>query len=200
MLGAAATGSTCWSHFCGCGREFQGGARRKRCGSADLAEHHRESPDGVHPLAVCVRGGFRGRVRGRMPVPLFPLGGCAGTCMSVTPLPLAAPQAIVSALRENTTIESIGLSHIQEGAERLRGDAPRLDPKKPDGHYRLDLAQPWDSFVCETLYDRMQARGVPFLSTSTAHPTRNYVYTSKLDLQPGDPWSSAQVEALARST
>jgi hypothetical protein len=77
------------------------------------------------------------------------------------PSPLS-PQAIVAALRENATIESVGLSHVQEGAERQRGEAPRLDPKNPDGHYRLDLAQPWDGFVCEALYDRMQARGAFF--------------------------------------
>ena len=65
--------------------------------------------------------------------------------------------AIVEALRENTSIETLGLSHVQEAAAHKRGDAPRFDPKRPDGHYRLDLSQPWDSFICETLYDRMTA-------------------------------------------
>eukprot|EP00965_Chrysotila_dentata_P016014 530334-Pleurochrysis_carterae.AAC.1 len=36
-----------------------------------------------------------------------------------------------------------------------RGAAARFDPKNPDGHYVLDLSQPWDHFLAETLYERM---------------------------------------------
>ena len=32
-----------------------------------------------------------------------------------------------------------------------RGRASRFDPKNPDGHYALDLTQPWDRFIAETL-------------------------------------------------
>ena len=47
------------------------------------------------------------------------------------------------------------MSYVQSGGLYKRGAAPRFDPKNSDGHYVLDLAQPWDNFIAESLYSRM---------------------------------------------
>ena len=70
---------------------------------------------------------------------------------------LTGVEAVVGALRQNQNLESVGLSNVQSGGSYSRGRASRFDPKNPDGHYVLDLAQPWDRFLAETLHERMAA-------------------------------------------
>merc|ERR1711871_1227770 len=66
-------------------------------------------------------------------------------------------EAIVQALRQNTSLSNVGLSNIQTGGSYTRGRASRFDPKNPDGHYILDLSKPWDKFLAEKLHERMVA-------------------------------------------
>ena len=54
-------------------------------------------------------------------------------------------------LQANTNLESVGLTNVQSGGSYARGRASRFDPKSPDGHYLLDLFQPWDRFLVEVL-------------------------------------------------
>jgi len=75
--------------------------------------------------------------------------------MEGTKLNAKGIEAIVAALKSNENIETVGLSSVQSGAGFTRGRASRFDPKNPDGHYLLDLAQPWDYFIADTLYWRM---------------------------------------------
>ena len=70
---------------------------------------------------------------------------------------LAGVREVVEALKQNQNIESVGLTNVQSGGAYSRGRASRFDPKNPDGHYILDLAQPWDHFLVETLHERMAA-------------------------------------------
>ena len=63
--------------------------------------------------------------------------------------------ALIDALRASENIEAVGLSNVQSGGSYARGRASRFDPKNPDGHYALDLVQPWDRFIAETLFERM---------------------------------------------
>jgi len=63
--------------------------------------------------------------------------------------------SLIDALRNSESIEQVGLSNVQSGGSYARGRASRFDPKNPDGHYALDLQQPWDRFIAETLHERM---------------------------------------------
>ncbi|KAL1523572.1 hypothetical protein AB1Y20_018508 [Prymnesium parvum] len=72
---------------------------------------------------------------------------------------VAGVQAIVEALKHNGNLETVGLTNVQSGGSTNRGRASRFDPKNPDGHYVVDLSQPWDRFLAETLYDRMMEEG-----------------------------------------
>ena len=72
---------------------------------------------------------------------------------------LSGVEAIVDALKSNGNLETVGLTNVQTGGSTHRGRASRFDPKNPDGHYVLDLSQPWDRFLAETLYDRMMEEG-----------------------------------------
>lgn len=92
------------------------------------------NPMGMQPNPTSIQGGQHG--------PRFQLD-------------LTGVDAIVNALRANETLETVGLSNVQSGGSYRRGRASRFDPKNPDGHYVLDLAQPWDFFIAETLYERM---------------------------------------------
>lgn len=75
--------------------------------------------------------------------------------------------ALIEALRASENIEAVGLSNVQSGGSYARGRASRFDPKNPDGHYALDLGQPWDRFIAETLYERMtHERGESWINTS----------------------------------
>ena len=64
-------------------------------------------------------------------------------------------KALVDAMRLNQNLETVGMTSVQSGGSYHRGRASRYDPKSPDGHYALDLGQPWDWFLAETLYERM---------------------------------------------
>ena len=72
---------------------------------------------------------------------------------------LSGVEAIVGALKSNGNLETVGLTNVQTGGSTYRGRASRFDPKNPEGHYVLDLTQPWDRFLAETLYDRMAEEG-----------------------------------------
>ena len=77
--------------------------------------------------------------------------------------------ALIDAVRQSESIESVGLSNVQSGGSYARGRASRFDPKNPDGHYALDLAQPWDRFIAETLYERMShEKGESWINTTWA--------------------------------
>jgi len=83
-----------------------------------------------------------------------PMGITQGTVCNISGV-----QAIVEALKNNGNLETVGLTNVQSGGGTNRGRASRFDPKNPDGHYVLDLSQPWDRFLAETLYDRMMDEG-----------------------------------------
>ena len=77
--------------------------------------------------------------------------------------------ALIEALRASENIEAVGLSNVQSGGSYARGRASRFDPKNPDGHYALDLSQPWDRFIAETLYERMtHEKGESWINTTLA--------------------------------
>ena len=63
--------------------------------------------------------------------------------------------ALIDALRASENIETVGLSNVQSGGSHSQGRASRFDPKNPDGHYALELAQPWDRFIAEILHERV---------------------------------------------
>ena len=68
---------------------------------------------------------------------------------------LAGVTALVEAMRANDALETVGMANVQSRGSFTRGREPRFDPKNSDGHYQLDLEQPWDHFIAESLYLRM---------------------------------------------
>jgi len=100
--------------------------------------------------------------------------------------------ALIEALKESETIDSVGLSNVHQAGQ---GRGVRFDPKNPDGHYALDVAQPWDRFIAETLYERMSAeQGESWINTQLNMnnaqgprpievPTKGYVMPDKGTLE-----------------
>lgn len=94
--------------------------------------------------------------------------------------------ALIDALRTSDTIEAVGLSNVQAGGAYARGSSSRFDPKNPDGHYALDLKQPWDRFIAETLHERML--------TETGESWINVVMSETLYEKKRDAASGKEVE------
>uniref|UniRef100_A0A7S2DWN5 DUF4476 domain-containing protein n=1 Tax=Haptolina brevifila TaxID=156173 RepID=A0A7S2DWN5_9EUKA len=70
---------------------------------------------------------------------------------------------LIKALKDSESIEAVGLSNVHQPGQ---GRGTRFDPKNPDGHYTLDVAQPWDRFIVETLYARMSGeKGESWINT-----------------------------------
>merc|ERR1719331_1947578 len=120
--------------------------------------HNRVNPDGCRALAEGIKEnhnlmslevGFN-----PMAVANLPAGGTTlrGGGLQHEPSGIVA---LIDALRTSENIEQVGLSNVQSGGSYARGRASRFDPKNPDGHYALDLQQPWDRFIAETLHERM---------------------------------------------
>ena len=110
--------------------------------------------------------------------------------------------ALVDVLKEKTIEElTIGLSNVQSGGSYRRGRASRFDPKNPDGHYALDLAQPWDRFIAETLFARVaDQKGESWINVSVTRmvavdgkPHLKRAKMTPVDLHAlaaaGTPWS-----------
>ena len=77
---------------------------------------------------------------------------------------------VVEAIKANTNLETVGLTNVQSGGSYSRGRASRFDPKSPDGHYLLDLLQPWDRFLVEVLHERMTAEvGESWVNSTIVH-------------------------------
>jgi hypothetical protein len=77
---------------------------------------------------------------------------------------------VVEAIKANTHLETVGLTNVQSGGSYSRGRASRFDPKSPDGHYLLDLLQPWDRFLVEVLHERMTAEvGESWVNSTIVH-------------------------------
>ena len=118
--------------------------------------HNRVNPDGCKALAEGIAGNHNLL---SLEVGFNPMGVSMDRPDKTVPLGLQPDQTgieeLIKALRNSEKIEQVGLSNVQSGGSYARGRASRFDPKNPDGHYALDLMQPWDRFIAETLHERM---------------------------------------------
>ena len=118
--------------------------------------HNRVNPDGCKALAEGIAGNHNLL---SLEVGFNPMGVSMDRPDKTVPLGLQPDQTgieeLIKALRNSENIEQVGLSNVQSGGSYARGRASRFDPKNPDGHYALDLMQPWDRFIAETLHERM---------------------------------------------
>ena len=113
--------------------------------------HNRVNPDGCRELAEGIKNNHNLL---SLEVGFNPMGVTTqlGGKLQHDPTGIVA---LIEALRTSENIEQVGLSNVQSGGSYARGRASRFDPKNPDGHYALDLTQPWDRFIAETLHERM---------------------------------------------
>jgi Ran GTPase-activating protein (RanGAP) involved in mRNA processing and transport len=113
--------------------------------------HNRVNPDGCRELAEGIKNNHNllSLEVGFNPMGVTTSGG--GRLQHDT----SGIVALIDALRTSENVEQVGLSNVQSGGSYARGRASRFDPKNPDGHYALDLLQPWDRFIAETLHERM---------------------------------------------
>ena len=113
--------------------------------------HNRVNPEGCRELAEGVKNNHNLL---SLEVGFNPMGvnAASGGKLQHDPSGIIA---LIDALRTSENIEQVGLSNVQSGGSYARGRASRFDPKNPDGHYALDMQQPWDRFIAETLHERM---------------------------------------------
>jgi len=127
--------------------------------------HNRVNPQGCLDLAEGIKNNHNLL---SLELGFNPMGVASSTDGKLSSDPIGIV-ALIDALRASENIEAVGLSNVQSGGSYARGRASRFDPKNPDGHYALDLGQPWDRFIAETLYERMtHEKGESWINTTLA--------------------------------
>jgi len=128
--------------------------------------HNRVNPEGCRELAEGIKNNHNLL---SLEVGFNPMGVnvATGGKLQHDPTGIAV---LIEALRASENIEQVGLSNVQSGGSYARGRASRFDPKNPDGHYALDMKQPWDRFIAETLHERMvNEKGESWINVAHNH-------------------------------